>query len=295
MRTFATLLLMTLIAAALPSAIPVPTEFDERWIPDRPRQDDSPYPNLPSDWESLPNSRYVVPDDRPLEGLRICIDAGHGGQCYGSANGYTAGTRGVATRLTESEVNFRTAHFLWDMLTQAGAEVVMTRTRPTRLTEPNTTARQELHVRPEIAEAEGCDYFLSIHHNAPREPDPELNYTSVYYFDTTLYNEEYNADPAYVNRHHDPEMNAERIAMARQLQNSLSRWLDLRVIDPPHEWWDHEFGHGVLTDPGEDQLLNDPMRSMQAARALFEGLLAHFERHPVQDWNERPPASPSEG
>ena len=43
----------------------------------------------------------------PLAGAVIVVDAGHGGQRYSKS--YTGGTRGVASRLTESELNLRVA------------------------------------------------------------------------------------------------------------------------------------------------------------------------------------------
>lgn len=289
-------------------------QFDARWLPVRPRTPEGPYPNLPRDWQPIANPRIEVPSNRPLEGLRICIDAGHGGHVWGPTHGYVAGTRGADTGFSESEANLRAALFLWDLLTQAGAEVVMTRTRPDRLTEDDSSARIELHARVAKADDENCDYFLSIHHNAPAPNQPrDVNYTSVYYFDTSQYNDEYNRDPVYVPRHHDEELNRERCDLALAIQEALSRRLDLPPIRVPEQWAEH-FGHGVphgdfhviretdlpavlvecsfMTHPDEDRRLNDPARAKQEALGIFEGILAHFRTHPIRRWSGQADVTP---
>jgi len=43
----------------------------------------------------------------PLAGAVIVVDPGHGGQRYSKS--YTGGTRGVVSKLTESELNLRVA------------------------------------------------------------------------------------------------------------------------------------------------------------------------------------------
>ncbi|MBN1475821.1 N-acetylmuramoyl-L-alanine amidase [Candidatus Sumerlaeota bacterium] len=295
-----------------------PTEFDERWYRVRPRTEEGVYPNLPADWEAMDNRRYAVPDDRPLEGLRICVDAGHGGQVWGPTHGYTGGTRGTNTGFNESEANLRTAFFLWDLLTQAGAEVTMTRTRPDRMSatlteEPpeGVDARQfELMPRVAIAAQAGCDHFITIHHNAGR-----ANYVSCFYFDTREWDDEYNESAPYIHRCPDEALSEESSHLAMEIQSAMSRRLNLRVISPQFEW-DRYYGRGVpghsiwvlresklpavlvevsfMTDPDEDLRLNDPARAKQAAIGIFEGILAHFEHRPMVRWSERPLAEPTD-
>jgi N-acetylmuramoyl-L-alanine amidase len=297
-----------------------PTEFNKQWYDVIPRTEKGAYPNVPAEWQPLDNPRYEVPDVRPLEGLRICVDAGHGGQVWGSTHGYTGGTRGRNTGLTESEANLRTAFFLWDLLTQAGAEVTMTRTSPDRMAEPceaspksdewNKNRQEELYSRVRIADQAGCDYFITIHHNA----GSKSNYVSCYYYDTSQWNDEYNATAPYVKRYPDEELNRERYQMTNEIQNALSRRLNLRVIDPVNEWSKMYYGHGVpshdivvlresklvgvlvevsfMTDPEEDLRLNDPGRAKQAAIGIFEGIQSHFRYRPIRRWSERFLAKP---
>ncbi len=102
----------------------------------------------------------------PLRGLRIVVDAGHGGD--------DRLTRGP-TGLTEADANLQVSLALRDFLEAEGAEVVMTRSA-------DETVR--LADRPQLAvEAEG-DLLVSVHNNAfPDGVDPQANHgTSVYYF-----------------------------------------------------------------------------------------------------------------
>jgi N-acetylmuramoyl-L-alanine amidase len=78
--------------------------------------EDEPAPVVP-----LPRPAAEVPGyAKYLQGLKICVDPGHGG--CGARPGYKRGPTGVR----EAEVNLRVALFLRDMLEAAGASVVMT-------------------------------------------------------------------------------------------------------------------------------------------------------------------------
>jgi N-acetylmuramoyl-L-alanine amidase len=312
MRTLTMALLLSALIASLGAQgnnpLSGPQHFDARWLTVRPRTPEGPYPNLPADWESMSNPRFEVPQGLPLMGLRICIDAGHGGQIWGPTHGYTGGTRGRETGLTESDANLRTALFLWDLLTQAGAEVVMTRTRPERLTEAGSGAREELHERVVIAEEAECDHFVSIHHNAIGSAQAaNTNNTGVFYYDTSHYDDEYNADAPYARRHPDDLLNQERIDLALSIQEALMRHLDLPTGN--HGASSPGVPHGdfhvlrethlpavlveasFMTNPEEDLRLNDPVRAKQEATAIFEGILAHFETHPMRPWRENAPSA----
>src|SRR5262252_3587173 len=67
----------------------------------------------------------------PLDGAIIVVDPGHGGQRYSKS--YTGGTRGVVSKLTESELNLRVAVELAKLLKKNGATVYLTRDADHRL------------------------------------------------------------------------------------------------------------------------------------------------------------------
>jgi N-acetylmuramoyl-L-alanine amidase len=100
----------------------------------------------------------------PLAGAVIVVDAGHGGQGYSKS--YTGGTRGVVSRLTESELNLRVAFELEKMLKENGATVFMTRRANHRLSPEGSSNKDELHARIDFFEHHNVHFFLSVHHNA---------------------------------------------------------------------------------------------------------------------------------
>lgn len=109
--------------------------------------------------------RRPPPLDRgdPFSGLVIAVDPGHP----------PAGASGP-TGLTEAEANLGVSLALRDLLSEAGAQVVMTRT---------TDSAVDLGARPRLAETSGAHLLVSIHNNALPDgvnPFPN-NGTSVFY------------------------------------------------------------------------------------------------------------------
>jgi N-acetylmuramoyl-L-alanine amidase len=114
---------------------------------------------------------------KPLEGIRVCVDAGHGGQ-YLTKTHYTGGTIGVATGQTESDVNLRVSLCLKQYLEAAGATVVMTRCSDVRCTN-DPGKLPELDYRSHLANVRNCDLFISVHHN--EGTNRGTNHTVVFY------------------------------------------------------------------------------------------------------------------
>ncbi|HXE56466.1 MAG TPA: N-acetylmuramoyl-L-alanine amidase, partial [Gemmatimonadales bacterium] len=106
-----------------------------------------------------------IDPDRPLRGLLIALDPGHG----------PPEGRWGPTRLTESEANLAIALRLRHLLERAGARVLLTRT---------DTSAVGLYDRPRLATEAGAHLFVSIHNNAlPDGVNPfENNGTSTFYF-----------------------------------------------------------------------------------------------------------------
>src|SRR5205807_3051546 len=80
----------------------------------------------------------------------------------------TGGTRGVASGLTESELNLRVALELERLLKRAGATVFLTRRGDHRLSPEGSSGADELHARVDFFEHHAAHFFLSVHHNAGR-------------------------------------------------------------------------------------------------------------------------------
>lgn len=114
--------------------------------------------------------------NKPLRGMRIVIDPGHGGQAP-TERRYTGGTHGVATRQTESDVNLRVSLMLAQYLEEAGATVFLTRTTDNRV-QDKPDMQSELDARSRYANSRRADMFLSVHHN---HGPANVNYTAVFY------------------------------------------------------------------------------------------------------------------
>lgn len=101
--------------------------------------------------------------DKPLRGLNIMLDPGHGGADSGAVG---------PTNLKESDTNLRVARYLRMLLEHDGANVSMTREKP------DTTL--SLSKRVSLSKAAMPDLFVSIHHNASLSPRKE-NQSEIYY------------------------------------------------------------------------------------------------------------------
>lgn len=232
------------------------------------------------DMNHPPNPRFTAPEGKPLAGLRFCIDPGHGGQIWGNTRGYTGGTRSVVSDQTESDANLRIGLFLWDILTQAGAEVVMTRTFETRLSEDcfakpdsdeyNANRREELNIRDRVAEANGCDFLVSIHHNA----GAPVNFTTAFFFAS--------GGQGQNEVKHSPEA----AEMSRKLAEAVTECLGKRLgldIRPPRHGNYHILREtslpailiecAFMSDRRQSEWMEDPAYSRTAAIGIFEGIM----------------------
>ncbi|MEI7634685.1 MAG: N-acetylmuramoyl-L-alanine amidase [bacterium] len=124
-----------------------------------------------------PVSAYAT-SQKPLAGVKICVDPGHGGQTMWSKVSYTGGTQGVVTGQTESDVNLRVALLLKQYLEEAGAQIFMTRVSDDRVS-GDSGKTGELDQRSRIANSKNSDLFISIHHNEGY--NRSANYTVVFY------------------------------------------------------------------------------------------------------------------
>lgn len=109
------------------------------------------------------------PLPRSLKGLKITLDAGHGGP----KDKGTVGHGG----LPEKELNLRVAKALAKKLRRLGAEVVMTRTVDTDVASLGSQDGSELQARVDRSIEAGSRLFLSLHHNAR----PEVSEGKVYH------------------------------------------------------------------------------------------------------------------
>lgn len=190
-----------------------------------------------------------------LEGLRICLDPGHGGDAH--KPGYKRGPTGVR----EAEMNLRVARYLREFLTHAGAQVRLTRDDDVDLS---------LKERADIANSWLADIFISLHHNAIANK-PTTNYTTVWYHG------DINDHPASVD-------------LARYLCQGLLDELDVDQhagVPLKSDQLMYASGFAVLrhakvtaalcessfyTHPQEEQRLRNPEYNLREAYGIFLGL-----------------------
>jgi N-acetylmuramoyl-L-alanine amidase len=214
------------------------------------------------------------------------VDPGHGGQIWGATRGYTGGTRSKVTDQNESDANLRVGLYLWDLLTQAGAEVVMTRTFETRLSadcyaSPDTdeykaNRREELNIRCRVAEANNSDFLISIHHNAGGGPD--TNFATAFFFE--------GGGSGQNEVKHSPEA----VEMAKKLASAITDSLGSKLSLPTRPA--RHGNYHVLRETSlpavivecsfmwnvkQSEWMEDLAYSRLAAIAIFEGILKACE------------------
>ncbi len=213
-------------------------------------------------WTDPPDPDFAMPPyARFLKDVVIVLDPGHVGQ-RDPGGTWKRGPTG----LREAEVNLRVALFLREFLHAAGARVTLTRDTDEPFDLPD---REDLKQRAQVANELHADLFLSIHHNANGNPQP--NYTSLFY----------HAAPGYslasqcVARHLLTGLN-DALRLEHQLECAV---LDddvlykdglavLREADGPAVLCEASFH----SNPDEEQRLRSPLYNRREAYGLFIGL-----------------------
>lgn len=212
---------------------------------------------------------------KPLSGLRIVIDPGHGGTA--TSESPTGGTKGPSG-LREADVNLAVGLQLRKLLADAGAKVFMTREVERRMTPIGATYTQELHARVDVAVLKQADVFIALHHNAPgggRNPE-EINYTSTYVSTTPT----------------DAEMELAK-AIQRNVVARISREDrgvmrgDFHVLrENPCQAILVEFS--FLTNSAEELRLRDTRYNYLQALGVFDGLVSYVKRHNIKKVPPKP-------
>lgn len=178
--------------------------------------------------------------DSPVKGLRFAVDAGHGGDETGGIS---------PTGINEKDVNLAYAGFLVELLRQAGAEVVMTRTEDRTMT---------LRERVEIARQTDAQIFLWLHNNSvgPGSDAAAARGTSTYF--TVPQNQEL-AWTVY------PHLLRLGLSSFGRIFNSyyVTRTTDMLVL---------LVEGAFLSSPDDEQLLANDEFLRRLAKAIFAGV-----------------------
>lgn len=183
----------------------------------------------------------------------VVLDFGHGG-----ADG---GAVGTDTGMPEAELNLQVGLQVATFLTEAGAEVVLTRTGADALA---PTKREDMRVRGQILSTEGADVTVSIHMNKFR--DRSVRGPMVYYQTGS-----------------EPE---EGSALAQSVIDALTCALSLpaRLANPGDNYVTRVpkvpsvlIECGFLSNADEERLLQDPAYQTTLARAIADGVIAYLD------------------
>ena len=210
--------------------------------------------------EQQPLFHFAFPPyTRHLKGFKICLDPGHGGQ--GHVPDYKRGPTGVR----EAEVNLQVAFHLREMLQAVGATVIMTHVDDSYVSLP---------MRSQIANENGADFFISLHHNGI--DNPKVNYTSTWY-------------------HGDADDSRQSLDLARYIQQGVSDALQLPTSPAAGLYSDKLItasGFGVLrltecpavlceasflSNPEEEARLKENDYLRQEASGYFLGIARYVE------------------
>lgn len=208
-----------------------------------------------------PVSFFSAKQNKPLSGVTICVDPGHGGQF--NEEGYTGGTTGIVTGQTEGDVNLRVSLILRQYLEAAGANVVLTRKANNRC-QDGVCLRDELDFRTNTAKRAKADFFVSVHHNEAGKSKPEVNYTTVFF----------------------PKGCSSSPALAANISNSVSKYMgirnvgakvgDYRVLNQLSGIPGVIVEASFMSNPTEDRKLANVAYNKMEAKAIATGVLNYF-------------------
>ena len=187
----------------------------------------------------------AVAANKPLAGVKVVVDAGHGG--------WDPGAVGV-NGLTEKQVNLQVAKALRNCLVEyGGADVVMTRTDDSYVS---------LAARVQKANNSWADRFISIHHNG--SVNPAHNGTSVY-----------SAKVGSAASHDLRDKVQKRLLQMtglRDLGANTANFYVLRNTRMPAILTEASF----ITNPKEEEKLRDPGYLWREGYYIYRGLVDHM-------------------
>ncbi|MBR1579139.1 MAG: N-acetylmuramoyl-L-alanine amidase [Selenomonadaceae bacterium] len=190
-----------------------------------------------------------------LEGKKIAVDAGHGGNDAGAI-----GPSGVM----EKTVTLRVALALEKLLKEEGAEVIMTRRDDVEVSPKGKAASavEELKARCDVANKADVDIFISIH--ADSFTNPNARGTTGYYYSLGSSNSKRLADLI-------------RKALIEQIRTPSRgtqpcNFYVVRNTDMPATLVELAF----ISNPDEEKLLNSKEGIMKAAQGILDGIEDYF-------------------
>jgi len=226
----------------------------------------------------------------PLRGKKICIDAGHG--LFTKALGrkkeriapnstevkpaFVSGIEGVATKISEGELNLKVALKLKKKLIDLGATVIMTR-------ETATTNMSNID-RAELANKNNVDLTIRIHANGSMYPEDHGALL-------VLPSGKYITDKEMLK---NSEMAGGFIFLNVLKETRAKSWGSQYRSDMTGFNWSKRpviiLEMGFMSNPEEDKLLNTRSYQDKIVNGISNGLLEYIKQKDLNKSNEIPKA-----
>lgn len=204
--------------------------------------------------------KFFLPSE--LGGVRIVVDAGHGGEDGGASVG----------EIVESDITLIIAKELQKQLEKKGATVIMTRTKEgdaiaehapsEKFTSNRERKFSDLKLREQIVLEEEPDLFISVHVNAI--PESRWRGAQVFYHPSGHPNGEFLAKSIQESLR-DQLKNTDREALA------ITGVYLLKNVPVPSVLVET----GFLSNPEERELLMDSKYQKKVAKAILEGIITY--------------------
>ncbi len=206
---------------------------------------------------------FLANHDKPLQGLNITIDPGHGAtRAYDNFRVGPAGER-------EEWINLRVAKYLTKKLTRAGADVLLTRAGDRDIS---------LGGRATLAKRHQSDLLVSIHHNGSGN-DPDIDLPIVYFFGPASKN------PASVDFGHillaemRKQMVFEQPSAGAVYSDHLIYSSGTSILRNTIELMPGVIGEGgFFTNPAGERRLRSRAYNKLEAEVYFQAILTYFDR-----------------
>lgn len=189
-----------------------------------------------------------------LKGKVICIDPGHGGTDVGA----------IGKISQEKNITLAISKKIADLLNDAGAKVIMTRTTDVDVYAPYDAAAEELQARCNIANAAKADAFVSVHIDSFSSADAR----GV----TAYYNSKTPHDYSLAKYIHNQNM------QATEFPDRGTRTANFYVLlhtNMPAVLLEL----GFISNPTEERALNSEKQQQNFAESIVKGLADYFNHN----------------
>ena len=203
---------------------------------------------------------------RAVEGMKVMIDAGHGGNDPGKV---------AADGSLEKDINLEIALCLGDYLEKKGMDVYYIRQKDMGLYSPGSTSKksEDLKKRCEIIEDIDPDITISIHQNSYQES--YVKGAQVFYYSQSVQGKAL-AEALQENLRKNADRENTRKAKANDSYYILKNTVSPTVI----------VECGFLSNPKEAEKLQESSYQEKLAEAIYHGICDFLEENSGEDSRE---------